>query len=104
MILGLLIVTSPALGADSDSLALMPTWGVLVWGCSFFVGGAMSAVGLLTTRGKWEAAGMTLLSADFGALVVAQLATDPRVLAVLFLLSLAGGTFHRALSLVWVAK
>lgn len=100
MLLGFLIVISPALSRDSASLGLLPPLGTVAWGLFFFLGGMFSALGLLTGRAKHEAAGMALLASAFAAAAIAQLSADrPSALEVIFLTALAGGTAHRAITL-----
>lgn len=100
MILGAALLISPTLGDKSASLSPWPTYLVAMWGAAFALGGLLSVVGLAKTKAKIEAAGMVLLSTAFAATAISAGFTSPSLLSLVFLGALAGGTGHRAISLM----
>ena len=93
IILGAALVIEPGLSARSPSIAVMPVWGVVLWGLFFLIGGAATTYGILCGFPNYESAGSTLQGSAYGcASVSAMFATSgPSPLGVLFLLAIAVG-------------
>lgn len=91
-LLGASLMIEPALSASSPTLAIMPLWGVLLWGVMFFAGGIAAAYGLRRGRLDYESAGCTLQGfAYMAAAFVSALSATPSPLGITFLGALAIG-------------
>lgn len=97
ILLGTGLVVAPELAHRSPSIAVMPVWGVVLWGLFFLLGGAATTFGILTGARNHESAGSTLQGTAYGcAAVSAMFATaGPSPLGVLFLLAIAIGFVAR---------
>lgn len=97
VVLGCALIVAPTMGESSPSLAIMPDWGVIVWGAWFAVGGGSVVYGLVGMRRRFEAAGSVLLSASyFSAAVASVYAGSSSPLGLLFLSAIAIGFLHRS--------
>lgn len=96
-LLGASLVVAPELAQRSPSLAVMPIWGVVLWGMFFLLGGAATAYGIIRGAPNYESAGSTLQGTAYGAAALSALfaAGGPSPLGVLFLLAIAIGFLLR---------
>jgi hypothetical protein len=101
VVLGVMLMVSPAMGESSPALDVMPSAGVFVWGGWFAAGGASVIFGLVSLRRRWESAGSVMLGASYMAALIGGLfAQSTTPLGILFLLAITTGFLHRAYFLV----
>lgn len=92
VLLGASLLIEPALSESSPTLAIMPLWGMLLWGTMFLAGGAAAVYGLRRGRLDYESAGCTLQGfAYMASAIVSALSSTPSPLGVAFLGALAAG-------------
>lgn len=102
-VLGASLLIEPTLSERSAALAVMPLWGVLLWGGVFLSGGSSAVYGLRQHRPDYESAGCTLQGFAYLAAAIVTVFSDtipPSPLGIAFLTAVAGGFIWRG----WIVR